>query len=569
MGRKYKNIDDLFKSELDGLGIKVPVDVKAGIDKSLGFSSRKYWLFGIPFSAVLIASVILIPDWSGNEIVQSDSSTNSQSSTVKTNSGPTESSNSENTVSSKMTSDETAVTNESEAIPPSPVSVESSNSIVKSNVQPKVSSLTPTKSTSGGSQTVVTYLPNKTDETNTTENKYDRSEEDLINYADDPPDAKSELIDYEKTDENSSAIDKNDRSEENIINDPESSDAKNESIYYKEEDKKEDVESANSTKENAEIESEKTPEIKSPDEIAENKSSNSTTSEEKKEVEKLEKKEEEKANSPPKLDTSDKKEEIDSAKETESGDEADVIEDGVKIEKPYEKKNHWFITAEGGTNFARSFYDANDIYEQDLYSASMSDKIGSEFSLTANYRINRGLVGTGLAYSSFTEKYEFTDEYWLQDSTVSLEIIYDSTSVPIDTIYTWTYDSTFVSKFNEAGLNKASYLTIPINLGMQINWKKFRFDILASIRYNILLNASGTHFNNNSFIAFSKQSNNVYRKGYFDMVFAGNIHYNLFKNFYLTASVRYKPVFGNTYKTSSISRRFHYTHVGLGLSIEL
>lgn len=46
MGKEYKNIDDLFRSELGGSTQKAPTFVKENIDASLGFNKRRFrWLF--------------------------------------------------------------------------------------------------------------------------------------------------------------------------------------------------------------------------------------------------------------------------------------------------------------------------------------------------------------------------------------------------------------------------------------------------------------------------------------------------------------------------------------------
>ena len=240
---------------------------------------------------------------------------------------------------------------------------------------------------------------------------------------------------------------------------------------------------------------------------------------------------------------------------------------------PLDKKliyKPWFVTAGGGINIARSFYQGSNIDEEQLYTTSMKDKIGEEFHVTANYRFKKGIMlGSGLNYSHFSEDFHFVDKYWMVDSVIDIEIIYDDSMVAIDTVISWDYDSTQVTNFDESGQNSATYFSIPINFGVQISLKKFRLDILATVRYNFLMNASGTYYDGSNFISYTKSQNNIVRKNYFDMMFAASLHYNIWRNFYISAMVKYRPVFGEVFQETSFNKKFHYTHIGVGISMNL
>lgn len=293
--------------------------------------------------------------------------------------------------------------------------------------------------------------------------------------------------------------------------------------------------------------------------------------------------------------------ELDSADVSEEKSTTDITNETetaeVKIEKPDVPANKpWMLSATAGLNLTRNFYTSSNFGEEQLYQISMEDKLGQEFQLNTNYRFKKGLVlGTGAHFSQVNEHYHFVDQYWLNDSTATedytwgteysygWEYVYDSTMVPIDsswvvmdsmdvivdTLVSYTYDSTFIDNYNVSGMMKATYFSIPLNFGTQITWKKFRFDILAIIRYNILIGARGTYYDDASFIGFTKKSNNILRKSYFDFQFAGAVHYNIYKNLFLTANIRYRPVFGTMYENTSFNKKMHYTHLGLGLSLTL
>lgn len=60
MGKEYKNIDDLFRSELIEEEVVVPDFVKANIDAALGFNKTKKYFFYLSSFLVLIVGASLL-----------------------------------------------------------------------------------------------------------------------------------------------------------------------------------------------------------------------------------------------------------------------------------------------------------------------------------------------------------------------------------------------------------------------------------------------------------------------------------------------------------------------------
>lgn len=544
MSKEFKNIDDLFRSELGQSTTKVPKEIKGAIDRELGFGSRKYLWFGIPLTLIFLTSIIVISNWE-NEL------TDTQQEFTKT-----EESNRQEQSPFLETSENAAKNDDPQGKEDKKSSAiggtdSRENSREQSNHQKTRASNTKTEEKGE----IQDFIRPRIETSSSVHSKGIASQEITDSQQTYPEDSEVRS--------NTAPETQMELEQSSTIKDP-----IEEGLAVEKRKASEEVnETSDLTKtSSASIDSSRTEKIRS-DDMAENLSPEN------------EKTELTETDSIPDENTITAGDEV--AEEVEKEDrtntenesiESDITsttEDGVEFKKPEEKKRPWMITLEGGPNISRTFYDAKDVVEQDVYGSSMSDKLGTEVSLMVNYNMPKGFTfGTGFQYSKFQEDYDFVDEYWVYDSTSTMEIIYED-SIAIDSMINWNYDSTFVSNFNEQGINRASYLSLPINLGVQIPWGRFRFDLLATIRYNILLNASGLHYDDNSFFSFTHQSNNVYKRGYFDAVFAGNIHYNLFKNFYLTAAIRYRPVFGNTYNTTGLDRRFHYTHLGLGFSLKL
>ncbi|MFT5823707.1 MAG: hypothetical protein ACI8ZM_004969 [Crocinitomix sp.] len=254
------------------------------------------------------------------------------------------------------------------------------------------------------------------------------------------------------------------------------------------------------------------------------------------------------------------------------------------------------ISLTSGINLVRSSYTSNDMNEENIYDNGFSDKIGNQTNLDITYRLKNGLTfGTGLGFNNFTESYEFTTYETFLDTTEifetvineyeyeysfyysvdtatgsvvdSIEFISDSTATPVDTVYTYAYKESQKGTTHN-GLNKATYITLPIHLGTQIMMKKFQLDLYASARFNFLTRSSGAYIGENNLLVFGKE-NSIYKSFYVDVLFASKIHYNFYKNLYLTGTAQYRPAMGNSLKEVSFKKSLDYMHFGLGLSIRL
>ena len=570
MSREYQNIDDLFRSELANLDAEVPAGIKAGIDSKLKFKRSKPALlwFGLPLVALLITGAILVPygmeeeDLHGNEMNVSEKKHSGDISTNQTQ-------NEEDHLFANSDLDETDSEAENASWEEQVTSSNSNTTQPTANSTPKLTEKF-SKKTNAINNASKAIVPSsvQTEQKKPVKVKSDEKNSETVasstNNSFSTVNKKSESVNQTNT-QTEPTTSKNIEKINNSENATTNSGVSTSTTFQNEEEnltqiaQPNDSDLSKATSEEEETSTDESLEAKNGESKQQNPNSevregtNSTAAE-------------------VAANSDDEKEDVD---ETNESNSLDDLDNGITLE-PKEVYNPWFITAEGGVNISRSFYSANNMNEQDLYNSSLTDQIGQEFSIMANYRFKKGLIlGSGLSYSRFSENFHFVEEYWDKDSSIVNEIIWEDT-VAIDTIETVVYDSTFISNFNEQGVNKASYLSIPLNLGTQIIWNKFRFDLYASLRYNILVSASGKYHVDGTFpgvsgnfLSFTQKSGSIYRAGYFDMTFGGNVHYNLYKNLFLTASVRYKPVFGDTYQLDYVKRKFHYTHLGLGISLKL
>ncbi len=256
---------------------------------------------------------------------------------------------------------------------------------------------------------------------------------------------------------------------------------------------------------------------------------------------------------------------------TDDADDAnDTNEPPTVIEPPVEDDYKPFmLSLTSGVNILRSNYTSESMNEETLYENALNDRIGNQTNLDITYRLKNGLTfGSGLGLNNYTESYEFTTYETYFDTTEVFEtIIYDTSDYPVDTVYTYAYD--VLQKGTQvSGKNKASYFTLPVHIGTQMRFNKFQLDLYATARFNFLMRSSGGYYNNNEVVSFGKE-NSIYKPFYVDVLFASKVHYNLLNNLYLTGTVQYRPVMGNSFKEVSFNKTFDYMHFGLGLSLRL
>lgn len=237
--------------------------------------------------------------------------------------------------------------------------------------------------------------------------------------------------------------------------------------------------------------------------------------------------------------------------------------------------NPWMITANGVMSLSQSKYSVVNSTELTTYEDSNKDKPSFGFDLLATCRLQNSLTfGTGLSLTQLAENYHYFKEDVFIDSTLTwtyqdiyqYDSLLDTTIwVGVDSSYTADYDTTKKVMYDYSGETKATYFSVPLSIGTQIITEKFRFDFYVAGRFNYLLNASGGYVMNDAFHAFTN-SNQIFRKMYFDVVLGTNVHYKLTDHFYLTGSLKYKPAFQEIYQGLSFNKSMHSVQIGAGVS---
>ena len=254
--------------------------------------------------------------------------------------------------------------------------------------------------------------------------------------------------------------------------------------------------------------------------------------------------------------------------ESEHKDSLPAVEPTIDIQpKPNDDFKHWMIHLTSGPNLVRSAYTAKNQNDKTTFDNATSDKIGSQVNFDFMYGLRKGLsFGSGIGLSNFNENYSFETKFVTLDSVKNIEYIYDDTTeIIIDSIISYTYEEV-INKTDHIGLNKASYVHVPIHLGAQLIFGKLQVDIYSSIRFNFLTRSSGGYLLQNQFIEYG-EGNTIYKSFYMDLILGTRINYKVYKSLYATGSVQYRPVLGSVYTTTTFNKSFDYIHLGLGLSL--
>lgn len=263
------------------------------------------------------------------------------------------------------------------------------------------------------------------------------------------------------------------------------------------------------------------------------------------------------------------------------------------INIPTETNKPWMLSWSNGVNLTKSVYKSKDSKLMNDYQMAMQDKIGFESNIDLSYRFKNGLtLGTGLGYSNFKEKFDFSQTKILLDSVQNINyeysyeyetaytydtsgviidssyVLIDSVQYPVDSSYTNTTDTSIIDK-NRFGQNSVSYFSIPVHFGTQIIMNNFQFDLFASMRMNFLLAANGTYKQNGEYYEFTRKNNPIYKPFYIDFTLGSKVHYNFYKQFYINADIRFRPMIKSTLTATTFDKRYHYTFFGLGLSWRL
>ncbi len=248
----------------------------------------------------------------------------------------------------------------------------------------------------------------------------------------------------------------------------------------------------------------------------------------------------------------------------------------------------WMLSATGGINSTKSTYITQNPAEQSVFDSGIQDQLGYQWNMNVSYRLKKGLFfGTGFGVQQFSERYSFSTTAQNISSTTTTVftpfnltdfIVLDTmptgdtntffVDFPTDSSTTTTHDTSYTVTA-QSGKNHLRYFSIPVFVGFEFPLKRFQFDIMASARFNFLTNASGAYYSDNKIINYSTADESIYKKFYTDLTVATAIHYRVYRSIYLTGTVQFRPTIGSALKSDDFDKTFTSTQVGLGLSIRL
>lgn len=258
-------------------------------------------------------------------------------------------------------------------------------------------------------------------------------------------------------------------------------------------------------------------------------------------------------------------------------------------EKP--KYTPFMIRATTGINITNTNYQSDISTEKTLYNNATKDLLAFQANIDITYLLkNKLMLGTGIGWQKYNETYNFThttqtinttseikvtpvfpiEHIDLLDSLIYIDSVIspDITPESYDTTIVYTND-TIVNTNQYSGTNESHYLSIPLHVGTQLKAGRFKVDLYASARFNFLVKASGGYYLKDGFTAFTDKKTSLYKEFYTDFVVGTGIHYPIFKNIYLTGTLQFRPRIGNIFKEATLNKSFYATHAGLGLSIQL
>lgn len=513
MSKKYKNIDALFQAELGASTLKAPAHVKANIDKAIKDKRfKKFYFFLIPalLLAVLIPTGIYItsnqaPEINGLSSIDGNSDTASNEQSSKTTSSDL------NVSPVTLINDENLQEHQNEKVS----SIIDSENIL--NNQDKIDSPTAIDIKSGSTNKQQTN--NGSSKTKSTgEMKVDATKKNDPFQQKESGFVESGVI-LSSNQDSKTPIDE-------------------EKTILRNEDFKEIADVKNQNNDNPDL---KTTSITS------------------------------KTDSIPELLPIDSNIEKEDVVEADSNTSPAPLPLPIPIERE-DKYKGWMVGIHGGGLFKQSHILGADTATENFYSSSIKDKSGYAIGVNANYRLKNGLLfGAGAQLSSYQEKYDFQKfQNVIVDTTFTWVVTVDSIQ---DSSMVWIpiYDSSYVSNYvygkqaivNAQGNNQATYLHIPLRFGVQFIQNKWRFDFLVQGRFNLLLQSRTTHFENNQLIT---TSGNAFKNSYLDLELGANVHYNLWKNLFVSGIVKYRPPLNNTYYSSGLSNKLQSLYLGIGFN---
>jgi len=505
MSKEFKNIDELFKAELGGSTAKAPAHVKANIDKAIGFGGRKKLLwFLLPIVVIGIATPLLYNHFNTeteNDLAISDSIESQNPSSPANDNGLSS--------SSDQTTDNTI----------NDASIENGSDIIENN------STYDYQSTNDNLTYSDKNLNSTSDKVSNVNSQKSNLKKSDLKDKEPLKDDKSIITNTKKDPIGAKAIDKKVTANDKLT------DAIDTSLIEK--DDLADLKKSNS-------DSLTKPKV----EIADNTITPSDSL----------------ADVNPTIDLTDT--EIDSTLE-----KADIT-----IDEPSEQYNPWILTATAGINLKKSNLTIPTTGDSMSSFHNLNDKIGHSAQVEIAYRMKNSLTfGIGIGYSSYIENYTyFKEESVLTDTLFTWVYTQDSMQ---DTNMNWIYwtdsaqNATPVYEnqeiYNANGNNINTYLNIPLSIGTNLDFGKFRWDLYAQGRFNLLLRSRTTYIQGDELIVVPKGS---FKNRYFDLILGTNLHYNIFGNLYITGTVRYKAPTSKVYYPT-LTNRFQNVHVGVGFSL--
>ncbi len=529
MDKEYKNIDDLFRSELMEEEVVVPDFIKANIDEVLGFNKSKKYFFYLSFLLVLITGASLlffIPNWSSiTSISRKDSSKFSHSNQLTLLNA------SANLTSSGNTSNDQQLVSDSNSLLASDGSMQQySNSSLKNKIAYN-SADKRRKNTTGGAGNFTNYggIDTKKD------NKTSGSSKGGFGSAN------SGFKKTTSTEDNGDNLSDKTLGNSGITKSDESDSEKN---------------LATKNPDNSEPEIEQGTKIDTTGTSAKNTGNHSKAG-------------------------------------TSISDSSRDINPTTIVKTPEKNDQTWMLTLTSGLTFTNSNYTATTPLDANIFKTATSDRIGNQTNFDAMYRFKIPIsIGAGIGLANYSDNYDFQRKTFQLDSTLISEYIYyekiygtyyatkvdtfevmgsytflkDSILVTVDTTI-YSYEEKEVIE-NFVGRNQASYLMVPLHFGTHFSYKKFEFNLLASARFNFLLNSSGGYLLDNEFTSFTK-STSIYKPFYVDLALSSHINYNIWKNLYLAGNLQYRPRIGTSFENVNFNKSFDSFHVGIGIGIKL
>lgn len=193
----------------------------------------------------------------------------------------------------------------------------------------------------------------------------------------------------------------------------------------------------------------------------------------------------------------------------------------------------------------------------------------TELNSNYDYPLNEMEFDTS-SYYDYEYEYELIYDTYLSTTIDSSEFVWtteyvaDSVPYAVDSALVTTIDSSLTNN-TYSGRNQIGYMQIPFSIGTQMQFGKFQLDLFAQTRLNLLIRSNGALVQDNTLMNYTK-ADGIYRPFYMDLMLGTRLHYAIFDRLYINASFQYRPVIGSAYQSATLTKSFDYFHTGIGLS---